>query len=190
LTGGVQAITRTPNVFEYIYKNFALVGEDEHPDGHYVLRPADEPPPVRIEPLKFSKPRESLDSGVVKLTAPTTCGIVRLDMQLNYTRRSRIFRTSGIDVYLTNADQQVWQGSISPLELNQRFITYISPLPPTAFHKVFGRGPIQGVAWDKLEYRSTPTDLLGAKASHVQIFAINCLDPDKFAPIAESTRTK
>jgi hypothetical protein len=190
LTGGVQAISRTPNVFEYIYRNFALASEDEHPDGHYVLRSADEPQPIRIEPLKFSKPRESLDSGVVKLTAPTTCGIVRLDMQLNYTRRSRIFRTSGIDVYLTNGDQRVWQGSISPLELNQRFITYISPLPPTAFHKVFGRGPIQGVSWDKLEYRSAPTDLLGAKASHVQIFAINCLDPDKFAPIAESARTK
>jgi hypothetical protein len=55
---------------------------------------------------------------------------------------------------------------------------------------VFGRGPIQGVEWDKLEYRSAPTDLLGAKASHVQIFAINCLDPDKFAPTAESTRIK
>src|SRR4029434_2426746 len=27
-TGGVQAITRTPNVFEYIYRNFALVSQD------------------------------------------------------------------------------------------------------------------------------------------------------------------
>jgi len=186
LTGGVQAITRTPNVFEYIYRNFALVSEDEHPDGHYVLRSADEPPPVRIEPLKFSKLRESVDSGLVKLGAPSTCGIVRLDMRLNYTRRSRIFRTSGIDVYLSNGDQRVWQGSIRPLELNQRFITYISPLPPSAFHKVFGRGPVQGVPWDKLEYRSAPTDLLGAKASHVQIFALDCLDPDKFRVIEPS----
>ena len=187
LTGGVQAITRTPNVFEYIYRNFALVSEDEHPDGHYVLRSAYEPPPVRIEPLKFSRLQESLDSGAVKLGAPSTCGMVRLDMRLNYTRRSRIFRTSGIDVYLSNGDQRVWQGSIRPLELNQRFITYISPLPPSAFHKVFGRGPVQGVPWDKLEYRSAPTDLLGAKASHVQIFALDCLDPDKFGEIEPST---
>jgi hypothetical protein len=111
-------------------------------------------------------------------------------MRLDYTRRSRIFRTSGIDVYLSNADQRVWQGSISPLELNERFITYISPLPPNAFHKVFGRGPIQGVSWDKLEYRSAPIDLIGAKASRVQIFAIDCLDPDKFAPTAQSTSTE
>jgi hypothetical protein len=190
LTGGVQAITRTPNIFEYIYRNFALVSEDEHPDGHYVLRSALEPPPARIEPLKFSKPQESMDSGIVKLSAPTTCGIVRLDMRLDYTRRSRIFRTSGIDVYLSNGDHRVWQGSIRPLELNERFITYISPLPPSTFHKVFGHAPIQGVPWDKLEYRSAPTDLLGAKATHVQIFALDCLDPDRFAPIAESPPTQ
>jgi hypothetical protein len=190
LTGGVQAITRTPNVFEFIYRNFALVSEDEHPDGHYVLRSAEDARPVRVEPLKFSKPRESVNSGIVKLGAPTSCGIVRLDMRLDYTRRSRIFRTSGIDVYLSNADQRVWQGSISPLELNERFITYISPLPPNAFHKVFGRGPIQGVSWDKLEYRSAPIDLIGAKASRVQIFAIDCLDPDKFAPTTQSTSTE
>jgi hypothetical protein len=186
LTGGVQAITRTPNVFEYIYRNFALVSEDEHADGHYMLRSADEPPPVRIESLKFSRPRESLDSGTLKLGALTTCGMVRLDMRLNYTRRSQVLRTSGIDVYLSNGDQRVWHGSIRPLEPNQRFFTYISPLPPSAFHKVFGRGPVQGVPWDKLEYRSAPTDLLGAKASHVQIFALDCLDPDKFGEIVPS----
>ncbi len=186
LMGGVQAITKTPNVFEYIYRNFALVSEDEHPDGHYVLRSANAPPPVRIEPLKFSKPQEALDSGVVTLEAPSTCGMVRLDMRLDYTRRSRIFRTSGIDVYLSNGDQQVWHGSITPLELNQRFTTYVSPLPPSAFHKVFGRGPVQGVRWDKLEYRSAPTDLLGARASLVKIFALDCLDPDKFGEIERS----
>jgi hypothetical protein len=186
LTGGVQAITRTPNVFEYIYRNFALVSDDEHPDGHYVLRSADEPPPVRIEPLKFSKLQEWLDSGAVKLNAPSTCGMIRLDMRLGYTRRSRILRTGGINVYLSNGNQRVWQGSIRPLELNQRFITYISPLPPSAFHKVFGRGRVQGVRWDKLEYRSAPTDLLGAKASLVQIFALDCLDPDKFREIEPS----
>jgi hypothetical protein len=186
LTGGVQAISRTPNVFEYIYRNFALVSNVDHTDGHYLLRSFNEPRPVRIEPLKFSRPHEALDSGTIKLDAPTTCGIVRLDMQLNYTRRSQILRTSGIDVYLSNGDQRVWQGSIRALELNQRFITYISPLQQNRFHKVFGREPVQGVPWDKLEYRSVPADLLGAKASHVQIFALDCFDPDKFGEVESS----
>src|SRR4030095_14572977 len=46
--------------------------------------------------------------------------------------------------------------------------------------KVFGREPVRGVRWDKLEYRSAPTDLLGAKATHVEIFGVECLDPQKF----------
>jgi hypothetical protein len=184
LTGGVQAITRTPNVFEYIYKNFALVSDDVHADGHYVLAPIDEPLPVSIEPLKFSKMQESLGSGMVRLATPSTCGLIRVEMQLRYTRRSHFLRLSGVQVFLSDGDQRVWQGSIRALEPNQRFVTYISPLEPSVFHKVFGAEPIRGVRWDKIEYRSAPTDLLGAKATHVEIFNVECLDPEKFGEVA------
>ena len=182
-TGGVQAITRTPNVFEYIYRNFALVSQDVHADGHYVLAPVDEPRPVSIEPLKFSKMQESLSSGMVKLATPSSCGLIRVEMQLGYTRRSRFLRLSGIHVYLSDGDQRVWQGSIRALEPNQKFVTYISPLQPGVFHTVFGRDPVRGVRWDKLEYRSALTDLLGAKATHVEIFGVECLDPQKFGEV-------
>jgi hypothetical protein len=178
--GGVQAIARTPNIFEYIYKNFTLVSEDVHADGHYVLARVDEPPPVSIEPMRFSKVQESLGSGMVKLTTPSTCGPIRAEMELGYTRRAHLLRLSGIHVYLSDGDQRVWQGSIRALEPNQRFVTYISPLQPNVFHKVFGREPVHGVRWDKLEYRSAPADLLGAKATRVEIFGLECLDPQKF----------
>ena len=178
--GGVQAITRTPNVFEYIYRNFALTSEDTHADGHYVLAPVDEPSPVRIEPLTFSRTEESLSSGMVRLKTPTTCGLIRVEMQLSYTRRSYFLRLSGIQIYLSDGDQRVWQGAIRALEPDQRFVTYISPLEPSVFHKVFGAEPVHGVRWDKLEYRSAPADLLGAKATHVEIFGVECLDPQKF----------
>jgi hypothetical protein len=184
LTGGVQAITRTPNVFEYIYRNFALVSEDVHADGHYLLAPVSAPPPAPLEPLKFSKVQESLSSGMVRLKTPSTCSLIRVEMRLGYTRRARFLRLSGIQVSLGDGDRPVWQGSIRTLEPNQRFVTYISPLQPAAFHKVFGREPVRGVRWDKLEYRSAPTDLLGAKATQVEIFGLECLDPQKFEEVA------
>jgi hypothetical protein len=180
LTGGVQAITRTPEVFEYIYKNFSLVSNDEHADGHYVLRPMNEPPQVVVESLKFTTLQQTLDSGLVKLNVPSTCGLVRLEMKLGYNRDPQIFRPSGVDVRMNNGDERVWQGVIRPLEPNQKFVTYISPLQPAQFHKVFGHDPIRGIQWDKLEYQSSPTDLLGSKASHVEIFSVDCLDPQKF----------
>jgi hypothetical protein len=183
LTGGVQAITRTPNVFEHIYKNFALVSEDVQADGHYVLAPVDEPLPVHIEPLNFSRMPESLGSGMVKLKTASTCGLIRVEMNLGYTRRSRFLRLSGVNVYLSDGDQRVWQGSIRALEPNQNFVTYISPLQPSVFHRVFGREPVPGVRWDKLEYRSAPTDLLGARATRVEIVRLECLDPQKFGEV-------
>jgi hypothetical protein len=183
LTGGVQAISRTPNVFEYIYRNFALVNDVVHADGHYVLASVSEPPPVPIEPLTFSKMQESLGSGMVKLKTPSTCGLIRAEMELGYTRRSRYLRLSGIHVYLSDGDQRVWQGSIRALEPNQRFVTYISPLPASDFHKVFGREPVRGVRWDKFEYRSAPADLLGAKATRVEVLGLECLDPQKFGEV-------
>ena len=176
-----------PNVFEYIYRNFALVSEDVHADGHYVLSPIHEPSPAVIEPLKFSRVQESLGSGMVKLKSPSTCGLIRVEMKLGYTRRSRFLRLSGIQVYLNDGDRRVWQGSIRALEPNQKFVTYISPLEPSAFHAVFGREPVRGVRWDKLEYRSAPTDSLGAKATQVEIFGLECLDPQKFGEVVQDT---
>jgi len=189
LTGGVQAITRTPDVFEYIYRNFSLVSNDDHADGHYVLRPTDGPPQVVIEPLKFTTPRETVDTGLLKLSLPSTCGIVRLELKLGYSSNPQLFRPSGVEVRLSNGDESVWQGVIRPLEPNQKFVTYISPLQPAQFHKVFGHEPIRGIQWDKLEYRSSPTDLLGSKATRVDIYSLECLDPQKFGePILPQTQ--
>jgi hypothetical protein len=189
LTGGVQAITRTPEIFEYIYRNFALASNDEHDDGHYILRPMYEPPQVTVEPLKFTTLQQSLDSGLVKLNVPSTCGLVRVEMKLGYGRNPQLFRPSGVEVRLNNGDERVWQGVIRPLEPTQTFVTYISPLQPAMFHKVFGREPFRGVQWDKFEYKSSPTDLLGSKASRVEIFSLDCLDPQKFGePILPLTQ--
>jgi hypothetical protein len=180
LTGGVQAITRTPAVFEYIYKNFSLVSNDEHADGHYVLRAMDEPPQVVLEPLKFATLHQAADSGLLKLNLPSTCGLIRLEMKLGYNRNPQFFRPSGIEVRLSNGDVRVWQGVIRPLEPNQKFVTYISPLQPAQFHKVFGHDPIRGIQWDKLEYQSSATDLLGSKANRVELYSLDCLDPQRF----------
>jgi hypothetical protein len=189
LTGGVQAITRTPEVFEYIYKNFSLVSNDEHADGHYVLRPMDAPPQVVVESLKFTTLQQAPESGLVKLNLPSTCGLVRLEMKLGYSRSPTLFRPSGVEIRLKNGDERVWQGVIRPLEPNQKIVTFISPLQPSQFHKVFGHDPIRGIQWDKLEYQSSPTDLLGSKASHVEIFSLDCLDPQKFGePILPPTQ--
>ena len=180
-SGGVQAITRSPFVFEYLYRHFELIGNEEHADGHYILRPLYQPRTATVEPLNFSLPQLSLDSGIVKLSEPSRCGLIRLELNMEYTKPAWIFRPSGIEVSLSNSDQLVWRGTVRPLEHNQSFLTYISPLPPADFHKVFGHDVLPGTPWDKLEYHKLPADMLGAASSRIDVTSLHCLDPRKFA---------
>jgi hypothetical protein len=180
----VQAITRTPLIFEYLYKHFELTGNEEHADGHYILRPRPQPREVLTEPLKFSIPRQLPDSGILRLDAPSTCGLVLLEIGLDYAKNPHLFRPGGIELTFTSKDQLVWQGSIKPPTPNAPFVTYISPMPPAKFHQVFGQGPVQGVQWDKIEYHALATDVLGSRASFIHMNAAQCVDPGKFGGTA------
>jgi hypothetical protein len=178
--GGALAITRTPDIFEYLYRHFELVGNEDHENGHYKLRELSQPRDVATESLPFSVPHQVAESGVLKLHAPSNCGLVRLRLQIDYTKNTLMFRPSGIELSLSDGDRVVWQGSIIPLEPNHSFLTYVSPLSREQFHNVFGQGPVEGVKWDKVEYSSSPADVLGSKASRIRIETIQCLDPQKF----------
>jgi hypothetical protein len=178
--GGVQAITRTPAIFEYLYKNFELAGNEERADAHYILRPRLQPRNAAIEQLKFWIPQQSADSGILKLDAPSACGLVLVELRMEYSKNPHIFRPAGIDLSFSNNDQPVWQGSITPLAPNESFVTYVSPLPSAVFPKVFGQDPIQGVQWDKIAYHASSADMLGSGASFIHMGAIHCVDPEKF----------
>jgi len=185
-TGGALAITRTPDIFEYLYRHFELAGNEDHEDGHYKLRELSQPRDVAIESLPFSVPHQVAESGILKLNAPSNCGVVRIRLQIDYTKNTLIFRPSGIELSLSDGDRVVWQGSIMPLEPNHSFLTYVSPLPREGFHNVFGQGPVDSVKWDKVEYRSLPADVLGSKASRIRIETMQCLDPQKFVEPASA----
>jgi hypothetical protein len=189
--GGLHAITRSPTVFEYLYTHFEIVSREEHADGHYILRPRRQPRDTVMEELRFSIPQQVAHSGILKLNVPSACGLVQLETRISYAKNPRIFRPSGIELSLGNSDQVVWQGAVRPLTPNEAFVTYISPLPPQTFHKVFGEGPVQSMKWDKLEYHASTADLLGSPATRVDVTAIRCLDPAKFfeatVPLGDSS---
>jgi len=177
---GTQAITRTPRIFEYLYDNFELVNSEDHSDGHYKIRERHLRRQVSLEELRFSIPSQLVDSGTLKLSTPSTCGLLRLQMRINYTNNLFVFRPSGIEMTLKNAENVVWKGSVRAIEPNQTFVTYVSPLPAAKFPKVFSEDPIQSDKWDTIEYRSSPADKLGAVARRIQIETVHCLDPQKF----------
>jgi hypothetical protein len=177
---GIQSITRSPIVFEYLYTHFDLVRDDEHAASRHLLRPRSQPREMTIEELPFSTPQRVVDAGVLKLHAPSTCGLIRMQIRIDYLKNPHFFRPGGVEMNLVNGDHVIWMGSIRPLEPNQSFVTYISPLSPTRFHKLFGRGPVPGLTWDKLQYRYSRTDMLGAPARRIEVESLQCVDAQKF----------
>ncbi len=139
-----------------------------------------------VEQLKFSIPQQSEDSGILKLDAPSACGLVLLDIRIDYAKNPHVFRPSGVELSLSNSDRPVWRGSIRPLALNESFVTYVSPLPSETFHKVFGQDPVQGVKWDKIEYHASSTDMLGSRPGLIRVGAVQCVDPKRFGEAAVS----
>jgi hypothetical protein len=181
--GGLQAITRTPIIFGYIYRYFELASTEKHADGHYILSPRRQPRDVAFEQLDFSILHQLGDTGILKLNPSSACGLVLLEIRIDYAKAPEIFRPSGIELTLSAGDQPVWRGSIRPLTPNQAFFTYVSPLPPERFHEVFGQDPVQSAKWDKIEYHASPADLLGSAARLIQVNSIQCIDPKKFVEV-------
>jgi hypothetical protein len=185
----ILPITQTPQIFEYLYGHFGLISTDDHADGHYILRGREQQRNVSREPITFAATHELADRGVLKLAAPTACGLMRLQLYVEYSRDPHLFRPSGLELILSDGDQQVWQGVIHPPEPNRPFTTYISPLPSATFHKVFGEGSIPSVNWNKAEYRPLPSDFLGSHPDRIRVDTIQCLDPQRFVATATDSQT-
>jgi hypothetical protein len=175
-----QPITQSPDIFEYLYGRFGLVGTEDHTDGQYILREREQHRNVSRESIPFAATHELADRGVLKLAAPSNCGLIRLQLYVEYARDPFIFRPGGFELFLTDGDQQVWQGVIQPPEPNRTFTAYISPLSRETFHKVFGEGSIPSVQWNKAEYRPLPSDFLGSRADRIRVDTMHCLDPQRF----------
>ena len=183
-SGGLQAITRTPVIFEYLYRHFELVRYQEHTDAQYILRAAYQPRDPVVEPLKFSMDRQLPDSGTLKLSSPSECGLVRLELEVHYGKNLEIFWPGAVEIRLSNGESLVWQGSVRPQEPNETFVTFISPLPDEEFHRVFGREPIRGIPWDTIQYRNALVGTLSSKAISIRLNALECMDLQRFADSA------
>lgn len=184
----IHAVTHTPGIFEYLYRHFGLVGNEDHAEGPYALHERYEPRDAPLQTLAFTTPQQLPDQGMLKLTAPTTCGIVRLEMRIEYEKDTRIFRPAGVELSLRNSGQLAWKGSVMPLSLDHASVSIITTLPDDAFQSMFNQRPLQTPKWNTIEYNSSPSDLLGAKARRVRIEKMQCLDAGRFVEAAPASQ--
>jgi hypothetical protein len=189
---GVPTVTRVPLIFDYLRRNFAVVTGSDSQDGHYILEPRSTPRAVVVEDMPFSSERWSDSSGVVRLPAPTACGLIRVEMNIVPSIRKSFFRPSGVDLAFRRGNVTVLKVPVKPIELNRTFGTYIALVSPANFHKLFESTiiPIPNTVWDNVAYDRTPTDRLSARPRAVEISRIQCVDREMFIaadPAVEDT---
>jgi hypothetical protein len=183
----IRGITRTPEIFEYLYRHFGLVGNVDHGDGPFEIRERHELRDTTMAQLPFSTPQQLPDQGMLKLTAPTTCGIVRLEMRMEYEKDPLIFRPSGVELSLRNSGQLVWTGSTVPLQLDHSSVALVTTVPEGSLQSLFTQEPLQTPKWNTIEYSSSAADILGARARRIRIEKVQCMDPGRFVEAASTS---
>jgi hypothetical protein len=177
---GVQTITRVPQIFEYLYRNFALAEPGETPDGHYILEQRPRPRGVMLVNLSNRKERNSDTSGRLRLDAPASCGLIALQMTIRASARSVLFRPTGVQLTFRLGEGIIRTAAVRPLQFNVPFTTYVSLLEPRNFYQLFQDSPIAAKLWDGIQYERARVDRISARPTLIDIDSVQCVNPQSF----------
>jgi hypothetical protein len=190
---GVPAVTRVPLIFDYLYRNFEIKSTTETQTGHFILEDRKHERQVDFRGLSYRTEHWSNSSGIARLTEPTSCGLLRVDMTVTTSWRRYFFRPSGIELTFRRGDTPVLGLPVRPSELGRPFTTYVSLVKPAQFHQLFQEGLIPSPSWDSLAYSRLPADKLSARPIKVELHRLECVNPRTFVegnPVLDNLDTE
>ena len=177
---GVQAISRVPIIFEYLYRNFEL---RDYSDGLMVLQRSREPRTQSFHELSFKTTASQASRARIQLTQPTSCGLVRLQMQVSYS--PMVLLTKPVPIYITvrNGEESLTYSTFVPLALGSPFSTFFSVVPPDLYFNVFGQGSVPSRMWDRLDI-TAPAWRFAVPPRRLHISRLECMDSERFVILA------
>jgi hypothetical protein len=172
----VQHITRSPLVFEYLYRNFELKTRQLFGKGYLVLSPRAIPvEPPRSESLSFQF-REGTDGNYsLQLDKPANCSLVRLYSEIEYPLMAQVGRPNALVYTVFSGESEVSSGDLVPLEEGKTFYTYLQLIDPAGFAQVFGGGPVPQRLWDGIKFRQRASGFLEVRPSKVTVSRVECV---------------
>jgi len=176
---GVHAITRAPIIFEYLLAAFELRSAERDVSNIYLLKPRPINRKLVFEDLPFHLKTTGRNTGEITLRSPTSCGLLRLDLQMTYSPMTLLGKVVGIAL---NFDEQVARHPvvIVPIEMEHPFHVYLSLIEASSFYQVFNDAPIATTAWSRFSFAPWKSDWLGVDPSGVEILKIQCVEPQLF----------
>ena len=172
---GVQAITRVPLIFEYLYTHFRLRSAHKYGSGWYLLSPRRVPRTRGVIPVPLRAVAHGTTLATAVLRQPTSCGLVRLTLEARYPLTRLLGRTDGLVLAFWKGRRFVEASNAVPLETGGSFTTYVSLLPPEAFYHVYDDWLPTGPRWDRLTLGAADSGLFGVAPVDLGVRQVACM---------------
>ena len=172
----VQAITRVPLIFDYLYKHFRLRSNTPSGKGFYLLH-RDTATPRGFATVDVVTNIAQTPGGVTEVHAqtPAACNLLRLNVEVDYPITRHLGRPTPLELLFFKDGAPFLKTALTAIKPNASFSTYVSLIPADRFHEVFGTNPISPTPWDTLQISPRSSDWLGVSPSKIDIRKIECL---------------
>jgi hypothetical protein len=173
---GVQSITRTPLIFEYLYSNFRLADPNNSADGFLLLEPRTDSKVFKGSPLSFITSKDK-DNVTILLSQPAQCSLLKLTIQITYPFWILLGHASPIHMEIYSMSEMVASTNAVDLNNNEPFYTYINLLSPTDFPQVFSPTEVTRIPLDRLVISDIDGGIFGFRPTSVKVYGIECIRP-------------
>lgn len=171
----VPNITRSPLIFEYIYKNFMMKTRDLFGRGYMLLTAAPERQDMVSTPINFTTEQSIPGLYIYRFNVPTRCSLIRLTPKISYPFTSLLGRPNNLLVEFWSNDKRFQKTPIVNLEPGKPFSTYISLMDVTKFDSLFTNENIQTKPLDSIQVKIQPTGLFGVNPDSVELTRLECI---------------
>lgn len=172
----VQAVTRVPLIFDYLYKHFRLRSNTPFGKGFYLLY-RDAPSPREFDAVEVTSTVKQAENEAMEIRpqSPVACNLLRLNIEMDYPVTRHLGRPTPIELLFFKESTPFLKTVVTAQQSGVPFLTYISLIPPDRFHEVFGTESIPPTPWDSLQIMPRASDWLGVSPSRIDIRKIECV---------------
>lgn len=172
---GVQSISRSPVLVEYLLTEFRPEPERVLDGGYLLLRRRDSPRSLswRRLPLREVSGGRSIS---VDFDRPERCPLLRLELELDYPRLAKLTWAAGVRVRGESAGEPVLSSRLVAVEAGRPFSTYLSPLSGASFAALFGDVPTSAAPpLDRLVLEAEDPGPFGVRPRRIRVAGVACL---------------
>ncbi len=174
---GVEHITRTPLIFEYLLRNFQLKTNSLYMHRCSLLAPRPAPLDLAATAEQF---QQRSNSGIEQIvfSQPSTCTLLRLKLTMTYPFTVFFGRPTPVEVQVINGSSRLPPQRVIPIEMGREFETLLYLGPSSTSYQLFDpSGKIDyAEPVSSLEIRNVSYGPFDVHPDRVQVHSLDCIN--------------